>query len=97
MQHIVIDPRGALPTAAQAFVVPDSREAIELAVEALIARLDEADGDPDLEPNGDECDGTNAEDEFLGGHAGGWWDGPGCPISDPGGCEHDGSEPDEDF
>ncbi|MDJ0979251.1 MAG: hypothetical protein QNI87_12060 [Erythrobacter sp.] len=22
-------------------------------------------------------------------------DGPGCPIADPGGCEHDGREPDE--
>jgi hypothetical protein len=39
-----------------AFIVPDTREAIELAVEALIGRLDEMDGDPDLEPNGDELD-----------------------------------------
>lgn len=49
MQHIVIDPAGALPSALQAFVVPDERKAIGLAIEALIVRLDERDGDPDLE------------------------------------------------
>lgn len=47
---------------------------IETAVEGLIAELDRRDGDTDLEENG-------LEDDFLP-HAA---DGPGCPVSDPGG------------
>jgi hypothetical protein len=42
-------PEGAPADALQAFVVPDTRGAIEKAVEAFIARLDEMDGDPELE------------------------------------------------
>lgn len=51
------------------------------------------------ETDGDEEDGTGAEDEFATRYkAGAAWMtgkhiGPGCPISDPGGCEHDGLEP----
>lgn len=62
MQHIVIDPGGALPRAGLAYVVPDSREAIEAAVEALIARLDAADGDMDLE----EIDEREPDDDAKG-------------------------------
>jgi hypothetical protein len=83
MQHIVIAPPGA-SAVEQAFVVPHTREAIELAVDAFLARLDEMDGDPDLEPNGDELDGDPAaEDEFT--HHSAFADryAPGCPISDP--------------
>jgi hypothetical protein len=61
-------------------------------IEVAISLLDAGDGDPDLEPNGDEQDGSYcAEDEFMQLHS----DGPGCPIADPGGCEHDGREPED--
>lgn len=43
---------------------------------------DEDDGDPDLEANGDELDGSGAEDDF-GPHSAGAFPGPGCPIADP--------------
>lgn len=46
-------------------------------VELLLTRLDRADGAPDLET-------TGIEDDFMQ-HRGGL--GPGCPVSDPGGCE----------
>jgi hypothetical protein len=52
----------------------------------------------DDELAGDETDGVGAEDEPCG-----WFEGRhngyagGCPISDPGGCEHDGREPTECF
>jgi hypothetical protein len=49
----------------------------------LIDHMDQLDGDPDLEPNGDELDGSLVEDEagiFLSDYRG-----PGCIISDPGG------------
>ena len=49
--------------------------------ERLVERLDELDGDADdNNANGDELDGSNAEDD--------WWPhshwnaGPGCPIAD---------------
>ena len=142
MQHIVIDPSGALPSALQAFLVPDEPRAIGLAIDALIARLDEASGDPDAEddgtaeedgtqldgawvewntmrgaskrgPNlmlgeeddedddpaeegGDEADTGNGEDELLGGLSLRYADeNSGCPIADPGGCEHNGQEQEE--
>jgi hypothetical protein len=50
------------------------------AIEALIALYDAAEGDPDLELNGDEHDGTNGEDDFVN-HPNHY--GPGCPIADP--------------
>lgn len=63
----------------------------------LIARLDRADGDADLEANGDELDGTNAEDEESGFSNMGLWSGPGCPISDPDkGVDDDGEQVNED-
>lgn len=63
-------------------------ETLLLRVELLIARLDRLDGDPDVEANGDEADGSFAEDEsfYFAGTM------PGCPISDPGGCEFGGLE-----
>lgn len=74
------------------------RSQIEGFVEVSIALMDFADGDPDIEPNGDEAepcgdeqDGQpQAEDEFV---QLGFDGGAGCPVSDPGGCEHDGREP----
>jgi hypothetical protein len=68
---------------------PTERQAIEATVERLIALLDVSDGDPDVELNGDELDGrTTGEDEFQHHYV----SGPGCPVSNPGGCEHDGRE-----
>lgn len=45
----------------------------------------------DVEPNGDETDGDyGSEDEFvIHSH---WLGGAGCPLADPGGCQHDGRE-----
>jgi hypothetical protein len=73
-------------------VIPSlPRAVLERLVQRAIERLDDMDGDPDLECNG-------AEDEWMGK----WWlrwrsSGPGCPISDPGGGNvtderHDGDE-----
>ena len=59
-----------------------SRHELEGVVELLIDRLDEIDPDPDLEPNGDELDGSSAEDDYQPGSEGVFCL-PGCPISDP--------------
>jgi hypothetical protein len=53
------------------------------AAEALVALMDAVAGDPDVEPNGDELDGSNAEDEEGNFHLS-HTSGLGCPISDPG-------------
>jgi len=57
-----------------------SRSELAGLTERLIDRLDELDPDPDLEPNGDELDGTGAEDEALLEPCRDQR--PGCPISD---------------
>lgn len=62
---------------------------------SLLDKLDDIDGDPDVEPNGDEQDGNLGEDDFCIHRPGMWGGGPGCPISDPGGDEHDGREPED--
>ena len=46
---------------------------------------DDEDDDP-AEADGDERDGNGSEDDFMV-HA---WDGPGCPIADPGGDRDEG-------
>lgn len=56
------------------------RPAVAMIATIAIDRLDQIDGDPEREPDGDEQDGTRAEDEPYDGHA----YGPGCPISDGG-------------
>ena len=58
-----------------------NREERELIAQAAIDSLDVEDGDPDIEPNGDELDGSQAEDDF--GPQGSGFDGPGCPLADP--------------
>ena len=68
---------------------------LEGLAEIVIQRLDELDGDVDIEANGDELDGTAGEDDFC--QHSNWRQISGCPISDPCGCEHDGREPDEEF
>lgn len=73
------------------------RDDMEAAVEMLLAAMDALDGDTDREANGDELDGTGAEDDFVD-HSG-WRGGAGCPIADSGIGDGDGldedSEPDE--
>lgn len=79
---------------AAAIMARFDRAAIGNAIEVLVGLLDVLDDDPDVEPNGDETDHDRAEDCFSIGpkdHA----NGAGCPIADPGGCQHDGREPDD--
>lgn len=59
----------------------------------MVDRLDEIDGDPDLEGENDEDvpdfrRRSKRERAILTALYG-----PGCKIADPGGCEHDGREP----
>jgi hypothetical protein len=58
------------------------RAELEGFIAVAIDLLDLADPDPDIEPNGDEMDGSLAEDDFTS-HNAGPLPGPGCPISDP--------------
>lgn len=74
---------------------PISREQrleIEREVEHLIALLDAADGDPDLELNGDEADGNGLEDDFMRHGDPGGEDVPSHldmrPIADPAAYKH---------
>lgn len=67
-----------------------ARREIGDTIESLIAFMDDLDGDPDIE------DATDVEDDFhLTSSAILSWssDGPGCPVSDAGGCQHDDREP----
>lgn len=57
------------------------RMQIEALVERLIDVLDAIDRADGFEPNGDEFDGSGAEDDFCG-HSAGAISGPGCPIAD---------------
>ena len=50
----------------------------------MIDRMDELDGDPDMELVGDELDGTGGEDDFYP-HSN-WRGMPGCSVSDPDCC-----------
>lgn len=58
-----------------------SPDEVGAAIDALIARLDAAQGDVEREGNGDELDGTAAEDDFYPHRD--WQRGAGCPLSDP--------------
>ena len=64
------------------------RASVERLIQAAFDALDAMDGDPDLE------NATDAEDDFsLSPDVAEWASGVlGCPISDPGGDEHDGRE-----
>lgn len=65
-------------------VIPSlSRAELDRLVQQMIDRMDDMDGDTDLEPDGDELDGSMAEDDF-GPQNADWLGYPGCPISDPG-------------
>ena len=84
-----MDDRSSLPFRPlfAAYLARMPRHEVQFIADVAIDRLDALDGDPDLEA-------TDAEDDFAA-----WparpWHGPGCEISDPGGCEHDGSEPED--
>ena len=90
------------PTARNAVPVPPAaifrvlsrfdRDQLAGFITVAIDLLDLAEPDSDLEPDGDELDGNITEDEFM---SHGEWGGAGCPIADPGGCEHDGREIDD--
>lgn len=61
------------------------RPKLEGFITVAIGLLDVLDGDPDIETNGDELDGTNAEDEIGNATFDPWLHGgAGCPIADPG-------------
>jgi len=72
-----------VPTlAALLTVIPSlSRPELGRLVQRMIDRMDEMDGDNDLEPNGDELDGSMGEDDFCDHST--YAPGPGCPIADP--------------
>ena len=75
------------PAVAMLAIIPSlPRPELARLVQRLIDRMDDMDGDPDLEGNGDEEDHTGGEDDF---HNAAWrplsWGGPGCPVSDEGG------------
>ena len=67
---------------------PPQLHSIRAGLESLIASaidlLDAIDGDADIEANGDETDHSFSEDCFIEHVSNGY---PGCPISDPGGCQ----------
>lgn len=68
------------------------QQASSEAAEILLRRLDDIDGDPDLSPDGDELDGSLAEDDFSPKGTG--ISGPGCPLSDPGEDDNPAEEDD---
>lgn len=72
------------PLSVALSVIPSlPRPLLARLVERAMERLDEIDGDPDVELNGDELDGTCAEDEAGAELYARPFSGPGCPISDP--------------
>lgn len=78
-------PLDALPIEALLSAIPGlPRPVLARLTARMIDRLDEIDGDPDSEPNGDEQDHSDAEDEPFNWRFGLAKEfGPGCPISDP--------------
>lgn len=60
------------------------RAALERLAQQIIDHLDEADGDTDVEANGDEGDYTGSEDDCCPVWANGTDLGAGCPFADAG-------------
>lgn len=76
--------RGAIPADIALSLIPSlPRPMLERLAQSIIDRLDDMDGDTDVEPNGDELDGNRSEDDFMD-HGGEWVQEAGCPIADPG-------------
>lgn len=93
MSALLWHERGAarLPAVIALSLIPSlPRPHLERLVQQLIDRMDDTDGDTDVEANGDEMDGGNAEDDF--GVPANWLLGPGCPISDPDGGDDEDRE-----
>lgn len=68
--------------------------ALETTIEVLIALRDARDGDPDLEPNGDELDGQLSEDDAYFGPLNGDW--RGCGAGDDVDAEDDDPREEDD-
>lgn len=92
------DPRPVPATiSAMLATIPSlPRPMLDRLTAAMIDRMDMMDGDLDIEANGDELDGNNAEDEFMTHRPAGDIGMPGCPISDPDTCAADIGEDDRD-
>ncbi len=60
-----------------------SRHELAALTERLIEALDSMEGDHDLEPNGDELDGSTAEDDYGASTNMHIWGHADCPIADP--------------
>lgn len=75
----------ALPLSVLLSAIPSlPRAVLSRLTERMIDRLDAMDGDPDLEPNGDdERTGDEGEPDFRRTRCN---KGPGCPIADPDCC-----------
>ena len=80
---------GAVAETVLPLIGAANRRELETIITAAIERLDEIDGDADLEANGDEADGSGLEDEF--GVIPEMY-GAGCPVADPGELEDQDSE-----
>lgn len=73
--------RISIPTSIIQGLASAPRHIVADTIAGLIDVLDRIDSDPDLEPNGDELDGTGGEDDFMDHYPPDR--SPGCPIADP--------------
>lgn len=87
-RHALTRPETAPLDLALSVIPSLPRALLARLVERAIECLDEMDGDPDIELNGDESDRSGSEDDFDPLHATDIYMGAGCPIADPGemGC-----------
>ncbi|MBU1607187.1 MAG: hypothetical protein KKD08_10330 [Alphaproteobacteria bacterium] len=61
-----------------------NRDQLHGFIAVAIDLADALDGDPDIEPDGDETDGSMGEDDFVGHNVPLSLQGPGCPSADCG-------------
>ncbi len=83
IRHALSRPEQAPLDLALAAIPSLPRALLARLVERAIDRLDEMDGDTDIEPNGDEQDFGGGEDDCPNTVARLFGSGPGCPLSDP--------------
>ena len=72
------------PAAVSRILSRFDRDQLAGFIAIAIDLLDVAEGDADVEANGDELDGTAGEDDFFPHSQ--WKGEPGCPIADPDCC-----------